>query len=171
MPTVLRNPKNLRALFVCLLLGVGTLILYLPVRHHNFVWLDDPDYVTENAYVRMGLTTESVSWAFTHSFSSNWHPLTWISHMADWQWFGANAGGHHLVSIAFHAVNSVILFLFLRAITGAFWRPAFVAALFAWHPTHVESVAWISERKDVLSTFFGLLALWAYAGYAEKAES
>ena len=89
-----RNRENLNRFLVGLILAAGTVILYLPVRHHEFVWLDDPDYVTENAYVRMGLAWESVSWAFTHSFSSNWHPLTWLSHMLDWQLFGPNAGGH-----------------------------------------------------------------------------
>jgi hypothetical protein len=153
---------------ICLVLVVGTFALYWPVRLHDFIWLDDPDYVTENAFVKMGLSWESMAWAFTHTFSSNWHPLTWISHMLDWQLFGPNAGGHHLTSVVFHAANSLILLLFLNATTGAFWRSAIVAALFAWHPTHVESVAWVSERKDVLSTFFGLLTLMAYVKYARE---
>ncbi len=165
----LRKPAN-RTVVVVLALVLGTCWLYWPVRQHDFVWFDDPDYVIENAFVKLGVTWRSVSWAFTHSFSSNWHPLTWIFHMLDWQWFGPQAGGHHLVSVAFHAVNAALLFGFLRRATGAFWRPAVVAALFAWHPAHVESVAWISERKDVLSTFFGLLSLWAYVNYARGAE-
>lgn len=165
MPSLKVSPS--RAL-ILLLLALGTLALYWPVRTHDFIWLDDPDYVTENAFVKMGLSWESITWAFTHTFASNWHPLTWMSHMLDWQLFGANPGGHHLMSVAFHAANTVLLVLFLNAATGAFWRPVIVAALFAWHPTHVESVAWVSERKDVLSTFFGLLSLWAYVKYASE---
>ena len=167
MPSIKVSPS--RAL-ILLSLAFGTLALYWPVRTHDFIWLDDPDYVTENAFVKMGLSWESIGWAFTHTFSSNWHPLTWISHMLDWQLFGANAGGHHLMSVAFHAANSVLLLLLLNAATGAFWRSAIVAALFAWHPTHVESVAWVAERKDVLSTFFGLLSLWAYVTYARESK-
>lgn len=168
MPSL--KPSTARAL-VPLVLMLTTVALYWPVRHHEFVWLDDPDYVTENAFVKMGLSWESVTWAFTHTFSSNWHPLTWLSHMLDWQWFGPNAGGHHLTSVFFHAINSALLLGFLHTATGAFWRSALVAALFAWHPTHVESVAWVSERKDVLSTCFGLLSLWTYVKYARSEKT
>lgn len=163
---VVRHKSFKARWLICLALVVGTFALYWPVRTHDFIWLDDPDYITENAFVKMGLSWESIAWAFTQTFASNWHPLTWISHMLDWQLFGTNAGGHHLTSVTFHAANSLILLLFLNSATGAFWRSAIVAALFAWHPTHVESVAWVSERKDVFSTFFGLLSLWAYVKYA-----
>jgi Flp pilus assembly protein TadD len=149
-----------------LLLAFVTLLVYVPVAHHTFVMYDDGDYITENLVVQNGLTWAGFKWAFTTWHASNWHPLTWISHMMDCQWFGLNAGGHHLVSALFHAVNAALLFVLLLRLTSAFWASAFVAALFAWHPLHVESVAWASERKDVLSTFFELLALLAYARYA-----
>src|SRR5205823_2855936 len=109
-------------------------------------------------------------WAFTHAFSSNWHPLACLSHMLDCQLFGLNAGAHHLESVGFHIANTLLLLLFLSRVTKAFWRSTFVAALFALHPLHVESVAWISERKDVLSTFFFLLTLLSYAAYVSRVE-
>jgi tetratricopeptide (TPR) repeat protein len=132
---------------------------------------DDPDYVTKNLQVQKGLTLETVRWAFTSSFTGNWHPLTWISHMLDFQFYGFHAGGHHLTNALLHSANAVLLLLALLQLTNAFWRSAFVAALFAWHPLHVESVAWISERKDVLSTFFWLLALLCYIRYALQSSS
>ncbi len=152
---------------LCLLLALATLAVFLPVAWHGFVNYDDADYVTENAQVQGGLKWASIVWAFTTGHASNWHPLTWISHMADCQLFGLQAGGHHLVSVGLHIANALLLFGLLRRMTGALWRSALVAALFALHPLHVESVAWASERKDVLSTLFFLLTLWAYAAYAE----
>ena len=119
--------------------------------------------MTENAHVRTGFSADTVGWAFSTGACGNWHPLTWMSHALDCQIFGLNPVGHHLVSVALHAANAALLFLALHALTGAVWRSAAVAALFAVHPLHVESVAWVAERKDVLSTFFGLLALLAYA--------
>ncbi len=151
---------------VCLALGILTAALYWPITRHGFVNLDDATYVYQNQHIQSGLTGSTLAWAFTSGYASNWHPLTWISHMLDWQWFGANAGGHHFTSLLLHALNSILLFLLLRRLTGAYWRSALVAALFAWHPTHVESVAWAAERKDVLSAFFFLLSLDAYARYA-----
>ncbi len=151
--------------FVCLALILTTLAFYWPVSHFDFITLDDPDYVTNNAEVIGGLTWHGILWAFSASHSSNWHPLTWISHMLDVQAFGLSAGAHHLTNVIFHIANTVLLFLLLRRTTGASWRSGFVAALFALHPLHIESVAWVSERKDVLSTFFGLLSLTAYCGY------
>ena len=115
-----------------------------------------------------GLSWQGVVWAFTTMEQANWHPLTWLSHMADCQFFGLNAGGHHLVNVAIHGVNSCLLYLAWRRMTGLAWRSGMVAALFALHPLHVESVAWVAERKDVLSTMFGFAALWAYAGYAQR---
>ena len=152
-----------RPRLIGLLLALGTLLAYLPVGHYGFVVYDDSDYVTENPVVQNGLTRAGVAWAFTTGCAGNWHPLTWLSHMLDCELFGLNAGAQHLVNVMFHAANVILLFALLLRLTNRLWPGAFVAALFAWHPLHVESVAWISERKDVLSTFFGLLTLLAYA--------
>lgn len=148
---------------VCLLLAGLTLALYFPVTHHDFVNFDDPEYVTKNPRVQAGLTFDGVRWAF-----GTWHPLTWLSLMLDVSLFGLGPRGFHLVNLLWHVGNTVLAFLLFRKMTGAFWRSALVAALFAWHPVQVESVAWISERKGVLSTFFGLLTLWTYAGYVGR---
>jgi protein O-mannosyl-transferase len=153
--------------FICLALAMTTLAVFLPVAWQGFVNYDDSDYVTENAHVQSGLKWENVVWAFKTGHASNWHPLTWLSHMLDCQLFGLKAGGPHLVSVGFHIANTLLLFLLLRRMTGALWRSALVAALFALHPMHVESVAWASERKDVLSAFFFLLTIWAYARHVE----
>ena len=157
-----------RPRFVGLALALLTLLLYLPIYRHGFVLYDDPDYLTENRMVQGGLTWNGLKWAFASLHASNWHPITWLSHMLDCELFGLDAGAHHLVSVLFHAVNASLLFALLLRLAGALWPSAFVAALFAWHPLHVESVAWASERKDVLSAFFFLLTLWAYATYVEK---
>jgi protein O-mannosyl-transferase len=159
-----------RSTVIAAILVLASLAAYWPVRRAGFTNFDDPVYVTNNPDVFRGLTWHGVAWAFSRVHGSNWHPLTWLSHMADCSLFGENAAGHHLVNVGFHVANTILLFLLLRRITGAVWRSGFVAALFALHPLHVESVAWISERKDVLSTLFGFLALWAYAGYVEKSE-
>lgn len=145
-----------------------TFFLYAPVRGYDFVNYDDPDYVTANPMVQGGVTQAGLHWAFTQSYAFNWHPLTWISHMLDCQWFGLDAGRHHLTSLAFHVANTGLLFWLVWLWTGAYWRSALVAAVFAWHPFHVESVAWVCERKDVLSAFFGLLTLLAYTAYARR---
>jgi len=155
-------------LVVCLFLIVGTLTVFWQVQHHDFIDLDDHLYVTENNHVQAGLTKKGVIWAFTTFHAANWHPLTWLSHMLDCQLFGMRPGMHHLTNLLFHILNSLLLLLVLRKMTGAWWRSAFVAALFALHPLHVESVAWVAERKDVLSTFFWLLTMWVYAHYAER---
>ena len=155
---------------ICLALAAVTLAVYLPMLGHGFVNYDDPDYITSNPHVKAGLTWPGIVWAFQSSDASNWHPLTWISHMVDWQLFGQNAAGHHLVNLFFHTANALLLFVLLKRLTGALWRSAFVAALFAWHPLHVESVAWASERKDVLSAFFWMLALLAYVRYADLSK-
>jgi Tfp pilus assembly protein PilF len=160
--------KTCRALLICLLLGLTTLAVFWPVRQHEFLNWDDLTYVTINDHVRGGVSWGNVAWAFTHTYSSNWHPLTWISHMLDCQWFGLSPGPPHLVNLGFHVVNALLLLGFLRRVTGAVWRSAVVAGLFALHPLHVESVAWLAERKDVLSTFFFLLTLLAYAAYVER---
>lgn len=155
-----------QALILSLLLVAATLLAFWPVTGHDFVNYDDPDYVTSNLHVQRGLTWDGTAWAFKATHASNWHPLTWLSHMLDAQLFGLNAGGHHTTNLGLHIANSVLLLLLLRRLTGALWPSFFVAALFALHPLHVESVAWVSERKDVLSTLFFLLTLGAYERYA-----
>lgn len=155
---------------ICLVLVIATVAVYWRVRGFDFVNFDDPDYISENPMIRGGLTFKSVVWAFTHYYSGNWHPATWISLMLDCQIFGLHSGGSHLVNVAFHAANTVLLFILLHRLTGALWRSAIVAGLFALHPLHVESVAWIAERKDVLSTLFGLLSLMAYARYLKESK-
>jgi tetratricopeptide (TPR) repeat protein len=157
-----------RPRLIALLLAFVTLVVYLPVTRDGFVDYDDQDYVTENAVVQEGVTWAGIKWAFTTGHASNWHPLTWLSHMTDCELFGLNPGAHHFVNALFHAANAALLFILLVRLTGALWPCAFIAGLFAWHPLHVESVAWISERKDVLSTFFALLALLSYTKYAKK---
>jgi tetratricopeptide (TPR) repeat protein len=161
-----------RPRFMGLLLALITLLVYLPAARDGFVNYDDRDYVTENSVVQKGLTWTGIKWAFTTVFTnghaSYWHPLTWLSHMVDCELFGLNPGAHHLVNVLFHTANVVLLFLLLLRLTGELWPGAFIAALFAWHPLHVESVAWIAERKDVLSTFFALLTLLAYTRHALK---
>jgi tetratricopeptide (TPR) repeat protein len=144
------------------LLAVATLAVYAPVARNAFVDYDDPAYVVANPHVRAGLTPGTVAWAFRSGEESNWHPLTWLSHALDVTLFGPSPAAHHLVSAGIHAANAALLLVLLHALTGATWRSAVVAALFALHPLHVESVAWASERKDVLSTFFGLVTvlLW-----------
>ena len=163
---VMANRINRQTSLVCLVLVLITLAVYWPVRHYDFVQYDDPDYVLENQTVQNGITWYGLEWAFVDVHVYNYHPVTWLSHMLDCQFFGVNAGAQHLVNVSFHAINSMLLFLALRMITGAFWRSSFVAAFFAWHPLRVESVAWISERKDVLSGFFFIAMLFAYAKYA-----
>lgn len=150
-------------------LAAVTLAVYWQVRGHEFITYDDPNYVTSNLRVQAGLTRGNLAWAFGTMSESNWHPLTWLSHMLDCQWFGLNAGAHHLMNVLFHAFNSLLLFGVFKRMTNARWPSAFLAALFALHPLHVESVAWVSERKDVLSTCFWLLTMGAYARYVERA--
>jgi len=145
-----------------------TIALYWPAMRCGFVNYDDPEYVTANPHVQGGLTWESVKWAFLNPVSANWHPLTMMSHMLDCQLYGLHPRGHHLSSVLLHALNAALVFVLLRHLTRAVWRSLWVAALFAVHPLHVESVAWISERKDVLSSFFGLLSLIFYVRYAQR---
>ena len=145
-----------------------TLAVFYPVAWHDFINYDDDIFVYANPNIASGLTLASIQWAFTTAYEVNWMPLTWMSHMLDIQLFGLNAGSHHLVNLLFHAASSGLLYVFLRRGTGAPWRSAVVATLFALHPLHVESVAWVAERKDVLSAFFGMLTLLAYARYTEK---
>lgn len=155
---------------LAVLLAVSTFAAYRGILGNDFTNYDDYDYITRNPHVKQGITAESIGWAFNIGYASNWHPLTWLSHMIDYQLYGLNPMGHHLTSLLLHIANVLLLFWVLSRMTGAPWRSAFVAALFGLHPLHVESVAWASERKDVLSTFFGLLAIVAYVRYAERPE-
>ena len=161
------NRKYL-VLAICIALAITTLAVYWQVGNHEFISFDDNDYVTENHHVQDGLTLKGVVWAFSEPHANNWHPLAWLSHMLDCQLFGLNPGRHHLVNLFFHVANTLLLFLILRRMTADFWQSAFVAGLFALHPLHVESVAWIAERKDVLSTFFWMLTMGAYVYYVER---
>ncbi|MHC4396114.1 MAG: tetratricopeptide repeat protein [Planctomycetota bacterium] len=148
-------------------LTLATITAYEPLRHNDFVSYDDDAYITKNPMVKAGLTRQSVAWAFTTLDVGNWHPLTWLSHMLDCQLFGVEPFWHHLVNLLFHTVNTLLLFWLLKKMTAAFWPSAFVAAVFALHPLHVESVAWVAERKDLLSTFFWILAVAAYVRYTK----
>jgi len=157
-----------RPRLIALLLALGTLVVFLPTGGFGFVNYDDPDYVTENVFVKNGLNGPDIAQAFTSYHACNWHPLTWLSHMTDCTLFGLNPGAMHFVNVLIHAANTALLFTLLLRLTKKIWAAAFIAALFAWHPLHIQSVAWISERKDVLSTFFGLLTLLAYAKFAQE---
>jgi tetratricopeptide (TPR) repeat protein len=165
----IRSPAQRRpawlAWMVALVLATATVATFQGVRECGFILLDDPDYVTENPVTQQGLTWRTVVWAFTHTHASNWHPLSWLSHALDCQLFGLAPSGHHLTSLWFHTLNALLLFYFLRRTTGSLWRSALVSALFALHPLRVESVAWIAERKDVLSGCFFFLTLIAYQRY------
>jgi protein O-mannosyl-transferase len=162
-PSAMFQPR-----FLALLLALVTLAIYLPVLHDGFVNYDDGDYVTNNHAVKSGLTWPGIKWAFTSFHAANWHPVTWLSHMADCELFGLNPAAHHFVNALIHSANAALLFFLLLRLTSLIWPSLIVAALFAWHPLHVESVAWISERKDVLSTFFALLTLLNYTKYAKE---
>ncbi len=164
---IVRVPQK-RRLILCLLLVLATLALYNSVTHAPFLNYDDQVYVTDNLQVRAGLTWKTANWAFRSSEQSNWHPITWLSHAFDCQVFGLNPEGPHTVNVLLHATNVVLLFLILESATGFAWRSLVVAAFFALHPINVESVAWISERKNVLSMLFFLIALAAYGWYARR---
>lgn len=157
-----------RTVLVCALLALAALAIYAPVYYYDFLNYDDGDYVVENPQVTAGLTKKGLIWAFVnlHGKHTYWHPLTWFSHMLDCQLFGLHPGPHHLVNVLFHSANSVLLFLVLKRMTGAFGRSAMVAALFALHPLQVDTVAWVAERKNLLSSLFWLLTMWAYVRYA-----
>lgn len=163
-----RERSGLTAACVSAALLILSLAVYAPVRHFDFINWDDPDYVKENVHIAHGLDRQAVEWAFTAAYAGNWHPLTWMSHMMDIQFFGNDPGPQHVVNAVIHSIDAVLLFLAFYWMTGSAASSAFTAALFAVHPLHVESVAWISERKDVLSAFFWMLALLAYASYTRK---
>lgn len=159
-----------RYTIVGLLLTV-TAVAYWQVRNHEFLLYDDDRYITTNAHVLKGITPESVGWAFTSGYASNWHPLTWLSHMVDVERFGLNPAGHLLTNVFLHLLNTFLLWFVFNRITKNFWQSLFVAAVFALHPLHVESVAWAAERKDLLSGLFWMLTIWAYARHVERPSS
>ncbi len=165
MPVQVKKSLVLSIYFV---LAVSTLLVFWQVRNFDFINYDDNFYVYRNPHVLNGLTADAVSWAFKATEATNWHPLTWLSLMLDCQLFGPNPGGIHLINVLLHLANTLLLFMVLKKMTGSLWSSAFVAAAFALHPMHVESVAWIAERKDVLSTFFWMLTLLAYIVYVSR---
>ena len=165
---MVKIPKKYWPLCIYLALALTTLAVFWQLHNYDFVHYDDNKYITENENVKAGLTTDSITWAFTTGHAVNWHPLTWLSHMLDCQLFGTNPGWHHLTNLLLHITNTLLLFAVLKRMTGALWQSAFVAAAFALHPLHVESVAWISERKDVLSTLFWMLTMAAYQRYVRR---
>jgi tetratricopeptide (TPR) repeat protein len=168
VPVALAFGKPWQIAAVCVILAVVTLFTFRGVRHNDFLTYDDGVYVAANSHVQQGVNLRSIAWAFTTFDQSNWHPLTWISHMVDWDLYGNNPAGHHITNACLHAANAILLFLFLIYVTGYLGRSAMVAFLFALHPAHVESVAWLAERKDVLCAFFSLLTLLAYAWYLRR---
>jgi hypothetical protein len=148
---------------------ISILAVYYQVINFEFFYLDDPQYVIKNPMVKQGITLDSIRWAFfSIGYASNWHPLTWLSHMLDVEFYGLNPGMHHLTNVIFHCANTLLLFFLFYRLTSEKWKCAAVAVLFALHPLHVESVAWIAERKDVLSTFFWILTTWSYVWYVER---
>ncbi|MGB8226785.1 MAG: tetratricopeptide repeat protein [Sedimentisphaerales bacterium] len=162
------NSNRNWSFLIYLTLMLTTFVVFYQVHSFEFVNYDDPAMVYKNPDVQAGITLKTIKWAFYNEDWCMWHPLTWFSHMLDWQLFGNNAGGHHLVSLIFHIANTLLLFIVLKKMTGALWSSAFVAALFALHPLHIQSVAWVSERKDVLSTFFWMLTMWAYVRFVGR---
>jgi hypothetical protein len=157
-----------RSLICCALIVVAVAAVYFPVLQNSFVNYDDPRYITDNPHIQSGLTWNAIRWAATANYESNWHPVTWISHALDISFFGLNPAGHHAVNVLFHVLNALLLFGVLRSVTKRDWESFFIAALFAIHPVNVESVAWASERKNVLSMFFLLIALYAYGRYVQR---
>ncbi len=158
---------NIRSeLLICMALVLSVFVVYHPVTDYEFVNYDDDAYVFENDHVRAGLNLQGVLRSFSTTHACNWHPITWISHIFDNHLYGMNSGGHHFTNVLFHLLNTLLLFFVFNKATGRLWESSFVAALFALHPTHVESVAWVAERKDVLSTFFWMVTIWSYVWYA-----
>ncbi len=165
-----RSRTGTVALFSSILIVI-TLAVYMQAGNHQFLNYDDDAYVTINPHVASGITGRNIMWAFTSIEASNWHPITWLSHMADVQFYGLNPRGHHLTNVAIHTASALLLFLLLLRLTACLWQSFFVAALFALHPLHVESVAWVAERKDVLSAFFWFLTLFFYYEYVAKRKT
>lgn len=164
-----KHPSGRIQLLIAVCLVLGVLVAFWPALQNGFVF-DDKPYVVENQHVQTGFSTSAMKWALTAVQCANWHPLTWLSHMLDCRLYDLNPLGHHLTNLLFHMANALLLLFVLKRMTGSFWRSSFVAALFAIHPVHVESVAWVAERKDVLSTFLWLLTIWVYLGYAGRPD-
>ncbi|MCX5848848.1 MAG: glycosyltransferase family 39 protein, partial [Deltaproteobacteria bacterium] len=166
------NKENIspgkQKLIIYIVLAVVTFAVFWQVHQYGFVNFDDNTYVTENIHIQSGISLDGFRWAFSTTYAEFWHPLTWLSLMLDSQIYGLNAGGYHVTNLILHILSTLLLFWLFCRMTGAVWKSAFVAALFALHPLHVESVAWISERKDVLSAFFWMLTLCLYVYYTEK---
>jgi hypothetical protein len=160
--------RNRQTALICFFLTLFPLIAFWPITQADFISLDDSKYVTHNFHIQHGISPDAIAWAFTTGYAANWHPLTWMSHMLDIQLFGLNPHFHHVVSLLFHVANTLLLFFVFHRMTKAPWKSAFVAALFALHPLHVQSVAWVAERKDVLSAFFCILTMIAYTYYVER---
>ncbi len=165
---MIKNSDKSWSLLICLALAFATAAVFWQVYAYDFVNYDDPTYIYENPHIQSGITLKAIKWAFTTDRTGYWHPLTWLSFMLDYQLFKGWAGGYHLVNVLFHVINTLLLFYVLMRMTGAVWPSAFVATAFALHPLHVESVAWISERKDVLGVFFWLLTMWAYIRFVGR---
>ena len=157
-----------KSILVVMMLIIITLGVYWPVQNYEFINFDDYVYITQNSHVQSGITLDGFCWAFSTKYFGLWNPITWLSFMFDYQLFGFNAGGYHWTNLIIHILNSVLLFFLLKNLTGAVWRSAFVAALFAIHPINVESVAWVAERKNVLSTFFWIMTMLCYAWYVKQ---
>jgi tetratricopeptide (TPR) repeat protein len=164
----LQNNDTILKAGIILFLTIAVLAIYWQVDGHQFINYDDEDYILTNSRLQLGFTVENIHWLLTSSYASNWHPITWFSHILDVKLFGINPAGHHFVNVALHTINSILLFLFLRRFTGSIWRSAAVAVLFAIHPLNVESVAWIAERKNVLSSTFWIITLYLYAKFTER---
>ena len=153
---------------IAVFLTIAVFLVFGQMGGHGFVNIDDAVYVTENPNVQTGLSLQNTAWAFKTLYANFWHPLTWLSYMLDTELYGAGPGGYLFSNLVLHLLNSLLLFAFLRGVTGKSWASGFVAAMFAFHPLHVESVAWIAERKDVLSTFFWMLTLLGYSWYVKR---
>jgi tetratricopeptide (TPR) repeat protein len=160
--------NKILSILICLVLISAIIAVYYKVCTYDYINYDDLTYVFDNPNIQSGISLNTIKWMFTTNVGCNWHPLTWLSFMLDWQLFGSNAGGRHFTNLIFHIANTLLLFLVFKRMTSAIWQSAFVAALFALHPLHVESVAWVAERKDVLSTFFWLLTMSAYLRYVKR---
>lgn len=167
-PTPKRKPFLRPQFIICIFLLSVTLVAFWQVRNHDFINLDDNLYIIDNPFIQQGLTIRGIRWAFTSAYSGHWHPITWLSHLLDYDLCGLNPRGHHVTNLLLHIANALLLFLLLQRMTGKRWQSCFVAALFAIHPLHVESVAWVAERKDLLCAFFWILTIWVYASYVEK---
>jgi protein O-mannosyl-transferase len=166
---VMNNPQEKYwSICIYMVLALTTAAVFYQVCTYDFINYDDNVYISGNSNIQAGITPKTIKWAFTAGYFANWYPLTWLSHMLDWQLFGNKAGGHHLTNLIFHITNTLLLFTVLKQMTQRLWPSAFVAALFALHPLHVESVAWVAERKDVLSTFFWILTMWTYMRYVKR---